>query len=136
MIARIRAIALLLSVLLFCNLAWAGSYLNRVTLLVGQGQKEAAYLRPRAGDRELARVVHELAAARLKAASEMLVPKEVALAHPHVLLVLENDERAAAAAAAGHPEKFQVYALRADEEETVLRRVLGQLGWPLPKWRG
>ncbi len=113
--------------------AWAGSYLDRATLLVTEAQKAGEYLRRRPGDRELARLVHAVAAARLEAASRMLVPKEVTLAHPHLLLVLENHERAAAAAEEGNHPVCLSLELKADEEERILRSILEQLGWPLPK---
>ena len=112
--------------------AFAGSYLNRANLLIRQGMKETEYLRQRVNDRELASVVHQLARARLEAAGKMTVPKEVVQAHPHVLLVLENCERAAQCAEDGDPERFLVYHQRALDEERTLRAVLKQLGWSLP----
>ena len=113
--------------------AWAGSYLDRAALLVGQATHEADYLRARLADRELAQTVHKLAAARLKAASTMSVPAEVAQAHPHLLLMLENYERATDAAQRGQTSRFFEYLGRARDEEAVLRSVLRQLGWPLPR---
>jgi hypothetical protein len=113
--------------------AWAGSYLDRAALLVAQATREADYLRGRLHDRELARTVHKLAAARLRAAGSMQVPKQVAQAHPHLLLVLENYERAASAAEAADVERFLDYLGRARDEESVLRAVLKQLGWALPR---
>ncbi len=118
---------------LLAPLAWAGSYLDRAALLVVQASREANYLRARLTDLELARTVHKLAAARLKAASTMEVPKEVAQAHPHLLLMLENYERAADAARGGQQERFFEFLIRARDEEGILRGVLKQLGWPLPK---
>jgi hypothetical protein len=112
--------------------AWAGSYLNRAALLVTQASHDTAYLHARVYDRELAQVVHTVALARVEAASSMLVPKEVAQAHPHLLLVLENHERAADAAREGHVQRFLVYQVKAREEEQTLRGVLKQLGWTLP----
>lgn len=113
--------------------AWAGSYLDRAALLVAQASREADYLRVRLTDLELARTIHKLAAARLKAASTMQVPREVAQAHPHLLLMLENYERAADAAREGKQERFFEYLTHARDEEGILRGVLKQLGWPLPK---
>jgi hypothetical protein len=124
---------LALAIVLFTSLAWAGSYLDRAALLVNEAHRAGAFLRQRPGDRELARVVQKTAEARLEAAQTMIVPKEVVLAHPHVLIVLEHHERAAAAAAEGELQRFLVHELKADEEERVLRSVLEQLGWPLPK---
>lgn len=114
--------------------AWAGSYLDRATLLIAQATRESDYLRARLGDRELCRLVHDMASARVRAAGGMTVPKEVAQAHPHLLLVLENYERAAAAAVEGRATKFLVYQVRARDEERVLRGVLKQLGWSLPEF--
>ena len=62
----------------------------------------------------------------------MQVPKEVAQAHPHLLLVLENYERAAESAKDGNAQRFLIYQQRARDEEKILRGVLKQLGWSLP----
>src|SRR5687767_14164017 len=86
--------------------AHAGSYLDRSSLLLGQATSESDYLRGKLSDRELARVIHALASARVRAATSMTVPKEVAQAHPHLLLVLENHERAADAARVGEAQRF------------------------------
>ena len=113
--------------------AFAGSYLDRAALLVNQASREADYLRAHLTDLELARVVQKVAAARLKAASKMQVPKEVAQAHPHLLMVLENYERAASAAADGKTQRFLILQQRARDEERTFRGVLKQLGWSLPQ---
>lgn len=118
------------------RLAWAGSYLNRASLLVNQAGADADYLRGRITDRELARVIHKLAVARIEAASAMEVPKEVAQAHPHLLLVLENYERGADSAREGQTQRFVIYHQRARDEERTLRGVLKQLGWSLPPVKG
>jgi hypothetical protein len=60
------------------------------------------------------------------------VPKEVVQAHPHLLLTLENYERAADAAVAGEADRFMIYCQRAQDEERTFRAVLKQLGWELP----
>jgi hypothetical protein len=128
-----RAWLFVLLALLLTSVAWAGSYMDRTTLLINEARRASNFLRSRSYDKELARVIHHAALARLEAAQKMSVPKEVVLAHPHVLIVLEHHERAANAAALGEPQKFFIYELKADEEERVLRSVLEQLGWPLPK---
>jgi hypothetical protein len=119
------------AVLLVAAEARAGSYLDRSSLLLGQATSESDYLRGKLSDRELARVIHALASARVRAASAMTVPKEVAQAHPHLLLVLENHERAADAARLGEAQRFLIYQQRARDEERVFRGILKQLGWPL-----
>lgn len=123
---------LLLGALLIAGPASAGSYMDRLALLVQQANHDSDYLRGRLSDKELARVIHAVAEARAKAAATMAVPKEVANAHPHLLLVLENHERAADAAQQGNAQRFLVYQQRARDEEKVLRGVLKQLGFPLP----
>jgi hypothetical protein len=120
------------SVLLLSAPAVAGTYLNSATLLLAQASNEADYLRARINDKELAELIHKLADARLEAAKGMLVPKEVVQAHPHLLLVLENYERAADAATRGEAEKFLIYQQRARDEDRTFRGVLKQFGYVLP----
>jgi len=112
--------------------AWAGTYLNRAVVLLAGALREASYLRARIADRELAGVVHRLAQARLAAAGSMTVPKEVAQAHPHLLLVLESFEQATDAATRGEADRFLTYYERALDEERTFRAVLKSLGWVLP----
>jgi hypothetical protein len=112
--------------------AWAGTYLNRAVVLLMGALREASYLRARVADRELAGVVHRLAQARLAAAGTMTVPKEVAQAHPHLLLVLESFEQATDAATRGEIDRFTTYYQRAQDEDRTFRAVLKSLGWVLP----
>lgn len=132
---RRRAILVVagLAPLLFAAPTEAGSYLNRAAMLVIQASRESEYLRGRINDKDLAELVHQVATARLQAASRMNVPKEVVQAHPHLLLSLENYERSADAAVQGHNDRFLVYQQRARDEEGILRGVLKQLGWVLPE---
>ena len=121
------------AILLATSVVWAGTYLNSAALLLTQASHEAEYLRARINDKELADLVHKLADARLEAAKGMLVPKEVVQAHPHLLLVLENYERAADSATRGEAEKFLVYQQRARDEDRTFRGVLKQFGYALPE---
>jgi hypothetical protein len=113
--------------------AFAGSYLNRAALLLSAGRREAEFLRAHFADKELARVVHRLATSRVAAANGMMVPKEVVQAHPHLLLVFENFERAAEAAENAEVERFMIALQHAFDEERTFRAVLKQLGWDLPQ---
>jgi hypothetical protein len=119
--------------LCWSGLAHAGSYLNRCAILVVAANRESEFLRSRVTDKDLADVLHSVALARLEAASRMQVPKEVVQAHPHLLLALQNFERAADAASEGHSERFLIYQQRARDEIEILRGVLKQLGWALPE---
>jgi hypothetical protein len=112
--------------------AFAGSYLNRAALLINGGRREADCLRQHFADKELARAVHQLATARVETANKMMVPKEVVQAHPHLLLVFENYERAADAAENAAAERFIVFLQHAIDEERTFRAVLRNLGWELP----
>lgn len=112
---------------------FAGSYLDRAGILVFEANKATEFLRGRLYDGELARVVHKGALARIKIAGEMMVPPEVVLAHPHLLLVLERHERAANAAVEKAAKDFLRYLGQAREEERLFRAVLKQLGWELPE---
>ena len=113
--------------------AFAGTYLNRAVVLLAGAAREAAYLRARLADRELAAIVHRLAQARVAAAGDMTVPKEVVQAHPHLLLVLESYEQATDAATRGEADRFTTYYQRALDEERTFRAVLKSLGWLLPE---
>lgn len=126
-------LGLLAAGLLAAPTAWAGTYLNSAALLLAQASVEGDYLRARINDKELAELIHKLANARLEAAKGMLVPKEVVQAHPHLLLVLENYERAADSATRGEAEKFLVYQQRARDEDRTFRGVLRQFGYSLPE---
>jgi hypothetical protein len=62
----------------------------------------------------------------------MEVPKEVVQAHPHLLLMLEDCERAANAAVERNAEGFLKFQRAARDEEEHFRAILKQLGWQLP----
>lgn len=133
--ARRQLLSLLLAgglVLLGAGESWAGSYLDRAGLLIHDAARDSDFLSRRLGDRELARLVGQIAAGRLQAAKDTQVPKEVVLAHPHLLLMLEHYERAAAAAVSGENQRFREFVRSAQEEEQLFRGVLRQLGWTVP----
>ncbi|HVW24041.1 MAG TPA: hypothetical protein VHC69_01655 [Polyangiaceae bacterium] len=119
------------AILLSPRLARAGSYLDRIGLLVREARGEVDYLEYRLGDKDLAELIHKLATARLAAARDMLIPKEVVQAHPHLLLMLENCERAADAAEAGERMRFVTFQRKARDEEQMFRSIMRQLHFPL-----
>jgi hypothetical protein len=113
--------------------AWAGSYLDRTALLLDEARKEGDMLQPRTFDKEMVLVVKTLAEARAKVGRKMEVPAAVAKAHPHLLLVLENYERAADAAGEGNFKKFMEHLNTARDEDRTFRAVLAELGYTLPE---
>ena len=128
-------ISLLVTTTLVCSagLAWSGSYLNRAALLISASRAERDMVLPRSGDKELLRMVHSVAQARTEAAHNMAVPKLVAAAHPHLMLVLENSERGYAAALENNQQRFVQHILRARGEDKTFRAVLKNLGYTLPR---
>jgi hypothetical protein len=128
-------LVVLAAIALFSHTAVAGSYLDRVELLVTRAAEDSEFLRARATDKELAKVIHQLAGARLHAAEKMQIPPEAVQAHPHLLLVLEAHERAAEAAVRRDNSRFLVLLNKAWDEERILRGVLKELGFPIPERR-
>lgn len=112
--------------------AWAGSYLDRAALMLEQAHSEGDFLQPRSFDKELVLVVKAMAETRARMARKMEVPAAVAKAHPHLLLVLENYERAVAAAADGNFKKFVEHIYAARDEDRNFRAILKELGYALP----
>lgn len=112
--------------------ALAGSYLDRAAILVDACRRANEWLLSHLSDRELAATVRDMAEARVKVARKMQVPKEVAAAHPHLLLCLENAERAASGAAEGDNDVFFRYLRQCRDEEGLFRSLLNQLKMPLP----
>ncbi len=113
--------------------AYAGSYLRRAAVLLKGGTVEAKAMRARFHDRELAKLTHRLALARARAARDMMVPQEVNLAHPHLLLVLEAYERASDGASRGEHETMLLALAKAREESHIFLALLKQSGWTLPE---
>lgn len=133
MIRPLAACLAVLAVLAFAPAAWAGSYLDRAALLLDEARKEGDMLQPRTYDKELATVVKVLAEARAKVSRKMEVPAAIAKAHPHLLLVFENCERAADAALQGNFKKFMEHLNAARDEDRTFRALVAQLGYTLPE---
>ncbi|APR79392.1 Hypothetical protein A7982_04739 [Minicystis rosea] len=111
----------------------AGSYLDRAALMLDEARREGDMLQPRTHDKEMVLVVKTLAEARARVGRKMEVPASVAKAHPHLLLVLENCERAADAAADGNFKKFMEHLMIARDEDRTFRVIIGELGYTLPE---
>jgi hypothetical protein len=134
MIRRLlAAFALVLCAVLVALPAWAGSYLDRASLMLDESRREGDLLQPRTSDKELVMVVQALAEARVKVARKMECPAAVAKAHPHLLLVLENAERAADAASQGNFKKFMEHLTAARNEDRTFRAIIAELGYTLPE---
>ncbi len=113
--------------------ARAGSYLDRAALMLDEARREGDMLQPRTNDKEMILVVKTLAEARARVGRKMEVPAAVAKAHPHMLLVLENCERAADAAAEGNFKKFMEHLTIARDEDRTFRVIIAELGYTMPE---
>jgi hypothetical protein len=113
--------------------ARAGSYLDRAALMLDEARREGDMLQPRTHDKEMVLVVKTLAEARARVGRKMEVPASVAKAHPHLLLVLENCERAAEAANDGNFKKFMEHLMIARDEDRTFRVIIAELGYTLPE---
>lgn len=135
--ARLRrfvaALLVALASLGLAPIAWGGSYLDRAALMLDEARREGDMLTPRTNDKEMVLVVKTLAEARAKVGRKMEVPAAVVRAAPHLLLVLENYERAAEAADEGNFKKFMEHLNTARDEEKIFRALLGELGYTLPE---
>lgn len=129
---RLLAFVLLACALAVVSPAWAGSYLDRAALLLDEARKEGDMLQPRTNDKELVEVIRALAETRARVGRKMEVPAAVVKAHPHMLLVLENYERAADAASEGNFKKFMEHLMVARDEERTFRALIAELGYQLP----
>jgi ribonuclease D len=113
--------------------ALAGSYLDRAALMLEGGKKELEMVKTRTNDKELLLVVKALMEARLKVARKMNVPAKVVDAHPHLMLVLENQDRAVDALIAGNTKKYAECVISATDEEKTFKNLLKAAGYSLPK---
>jgi len=130
--ALFSALVLGLCLIVVPSQAWAGSYLNRAAVLLDGAAAERDMVRPRVQDKELVELVREIAEARVTSAGRMNVPAAVATAHPHLLLALENTERAYAAVLAGHLDKFILHLDRARAEDATFRALMVERGYTMP----
>jgi hypothetical protein len=113
--------------------AIAGSYLDRAALMLDEGKKEIELVKTRTGDKELLLVVKAMTEARLKVARKMNVPAKVVDAHPHLMLVLENYDRAIDALVASNTKKYAECLINAADEEKTFRNLVKDAGYSLPK---
>jgi hypothetical protein len=115
--------------------AFAGPYLNTAAMLIRESLDSADWVRINLGDATLTKTAHSLAEARLQAARGIEVPKEVEKVHPHLMLALENMERAMQAAIDLQPGPFLQYLDTARGEIRTYKSLLQQIRLTLPDGR-
>lgn len=82
---------------------------------------------------DFARFAHPAAERYVEMAGRLVPPERLVVAHPHMLLVVENVERALNAAALGDTPSFRQRARIVREELVTLESVLKQLKLRLPE---
>lgn len=108
-------------------------YLSELSLVVEGSRRLIAFAEQNLDERELTRFAHPLAERYVELAGHMLPSSKVVVAHPHLILVVENLERALDAAAAGDAVTYQKRIRIARDELANLEAVLKQLKLRLPE---
>ena len=108
-------------------------YLAELALLVDATRRLIAFSESNIDDRELIKFAHPLAKSYVELASHMLPPPKSAVVHPHLLLVVENLERALDSALANDLVAYQKRIRIARDELANLEAVLKQLKLRLPE---
>jgi hypothetical protein len=108
-------------------------YLSELSLLVEGSRRLIAFAEQNLDERELTRFAHPLAEQYVELAGHMLPSPKVVVAHPHLILVVENLERALDASAAGDAVTYQKRIRIARDELANLEAVLKQLKLRLPE---
>jgi len=108
-------------------------YLAELALVLDGARRLLSYCDHHGGAPELVRFAHPLSERYVEMATRMLPSAKLAVAHPHLLLVVENLERALDAAGASDRTSFQKRMRIAREELANLEAVLKQLKQRLPE---
>ncbi|HEX5660994.1 MAG TPA: hypothetical protein VFX59_27565 [Polyangiales bacterium] len=103
------------------------SYMSELSLVVDGARRLISFCEQHAEEKELARFARPLAERYLELANHMLPSAKLAVAHPHLLLVVENLDRALDSAAAGDATTHQKRLRIVRDELANLEAVLKQL---------
>jgi hypothetical protein len=108
-------------------------YLSELSLLIEGSRRLLSFCATHADDPELAKFAYPLAERYVEMANRMLPTQKVAVVHPHLLLVVENLERALDSAAVTNTLLYQKRVRTAREELSNVDAVLKQLKLRLPE---
>lgn len=108
-------------------------YLAELAMVLEGARRLLLWTETYVGESEFARFSHPMAERYVDLAGRMIPPKKLVIAHPHLLLIVENVERALDAAAAGDLTSFRQRARIVREELATLESVLRQLKVRLPE---
>jgi len=136
-VAGVLALVLVLVVTLgtWAPVAHADSqrdYVAKLVLVLDGVRRAASWVEANPGNQELARFAHDIVEHYVQLAGRMIPPPELRLAHPHLLIVVENAERAVAAAAENDARAYRTRSRTLREELRTLEGVLEHLHVRLP----
>jgi hypothetical protein len=103
------------------------TYMTELSLVIDGARRLISFCEQHAEEKELARFARPLAERYVDLANRMLPSAKLAVAHPHLLLVIENLDRALDSAAAGDAATYQKRLRIARDELANLEAVLKQL---------
>jgi hypothetical protein len=108
-------------------------YLAEMAAVLEGARRLLLWTETYASETEFARFAHPAAERYVEMAGRLVPPQHLVVAHPHMLLVVENVERAVEAAAVGDTASFRQRARIVREELVTLESVLKQLKLRLPE---
>jgi hypothetical protein len=108
-------------------------YLAELSMVLEGARRLLLWAETYPADSDFARFAYPLSERYVDMAGHMTPPGKLAVVHPHLLLVVENVERAMAAAAAGDQPAFRQRTRTVREELASLDGVLKQLKLRLPE---
>jgi hypothetical protein len=108
-------------------------YMAELSMLLEASRRLLLWTESYVSEPEFARFAHPIAERYVDLGGRLVPPQNLVMAHPHLLLVLENVERALDAAAAGDTATFRQRSRIVREELVTLESVLKQLKVRLPE---
>lgn len=108
-------------------------YVQRLVLVLDGVRRTLQWVEQHPGNEGLAQFAHPLAEQYVDMTEHMVPPTDLRLVHPHLLLVVENAERAIAAAEADDAHGFRQHVRTVREELRTMEAVLRHLGVELPE---
>jgi hypothetical protein len=109
------------------------TYMVQLALTLEGARRLMLWVETHPNDPDFARFAYPLAERYVEMAGHMTPSKKLTAAHPHLLLVVENVERALEAAGQGDLAVFRQRMRTVREELSILDNVLKQLKLKLPE---
>jgi hypothetical protein len=108
-------------------------YLAEAAMVVEGARRLLLWTERYGSEPDFARFAHPIAERYVEMAGRLVPPEDLVAAHPHLILVVENVERALDAASGGDTSAFRQRARTVREELVTLESVLKQFKARLPE---